>query len=225
MFNQRYFFKKLSLVFVLWLGTVAAFLYLYEEYQLSEETIKNTLSKQIVQNYTSTTDNKVLGIYNSVTLTPLPQVTETVQVTPSQIKTIKKSATQPVSINKATVYELINDYRETKGLPEVKVDSRLEASAASKAQDMITKNYFEHGNPWKFITKENYKFNYAAENLAINYFSSNSLFNGWKSSPSHNKAMLDDQNQHMGLAFVCNVNISKYTNTCLAVIHFAREQD
>jgi uncharacterized protein YkwD len=204
-----------------------------------ESNIERTSHNQL--NIISEVDNsEVMGIYNSV---PIP--TEIVQVTPIISPTLEpilptstsspKPTTKPTlkptakaqvnssEISKSAVYKSINSYRATKGLAEVQVDSRLETSALNKAKDMVANNYFDHGNPWSFITSSGYKFDYASENLAVNYFNSASLVDGWKNSPTHNLAMLDDRNQHMGFAYLCDIAITQYENTCLAVIHFARE--
>lgn len=204
-----------------------------------ESKIQNTSQVQI--NTISETDKSdVLGIYNSVPLPTeitkeLPVISPTLELIlptstsspkPSTKPTLKPTAKAQVNsseISKSAVYKLINSYRTTKGLAEVQVDYRLETSALNKAKDMVANNYFDHGNPWSFITSSGYKFDYASENLAVNYFNSASLVDGWKNSPTHNLAMLDDRNQHMGFAYLCDIAITQYENTCLAVIHFARE--
>lgn len=200
------------------------------------KTKSETTSQSPTNSVTGTDVSDVKGIYNSVLLpTETPEITSTTSPTieiilptgtSSPKPTLKPTAKALVNsseISKSAVYSSINSYRASKGLVEIQPDSRLETSALNKAKDMVTNNYFEHGNPWSFITSSGYKFDYASENLAVNYFTSTSLIEGWKDSPTHNQAMLDDRNQHMGFAYLCNISISSYQNTCLAVIHFARE--
>lgn len=207
----------------------------------------NTVNSNVKSNINNTSQNptntileteksEVMGIYNSA---PIP--TEVVQITPiisrtleptlqtstsSPKPTVKPTAKAKVNsseISKSAVYSSINSYRASKSLTEIQVDPRLETSALNKAKDMVANNYFDHGNPWSFITSSGYKFDYASENLAVNYFTSTSLVDGWKNSTTHNLAMLDDRNQHMGFAYLCDITITQYDSTCLAVIHFARE--
>ena len=169
-------------------------------------------------------------IINSVTIAPTATVEPTEIIEPTAeaktttvpIATKTPTPTISASLNKSEVYKLINQYRISKNLAEVNINANLETSAFNKAKDMVEKNYFEHGNPWTFISGSGYSFNYASENIAVNYFNSSSLIRGWQESPSHNQAMLDERNQDMGFAYLCGVKISKYESTCLAVIHFAR---
>jgi uncharacterized protein YkwD len=221
--------KKIIIVFLLLyvftLGLSTSLIKFYQSKVESYAIISSNDTSTIREIVTPTPE--ILGIYNSVTLTPTPLNTQT---NTAQVKTDSTTRStnsvitnQPVLINKNEIYSLINEYRRSKGLAEIEVDERLESSSTSKANHMVTNNYFDHGDPWSFITGSGYKFKYAAENLAVNYYSSSSLIRGWKESPSHNKAMLDDRNQHMGFSFKCAVNISSYKDTCLAVIHFASE--
>jgi len=198
-----------------------------------ESNVKRTSQNQI---NTILEKSEVMGIYNSapipteiVQITPIisPTLEPTLQTSTSSPKpTVKPTAKAKVNsseISKSAVYSSINSYRASKSLPEIQVDTRLETSALNKAKDMVANNYFDHGNPWSFITSSGYKFDYASENLAVNYFTSTSLVDGWKNSTTHNLAMLDDRNQHMGFAYLCDITITQYDSTCLAVIHFARE--
>lgn len=184
--------------------------------------VKTQINEIIPTGHVEPTDS-VLGVFNSVTLTPTPQSnsTQTGQRQNQQVQAQKP----PISISKIEVYSLINSYRQSQNLPPVAIDAGLENSSLNKANDMVANNYFEHRNPWSFINGAGYSFNYAAENLAINYYSSSSLVRGWQNSPSHNKALLDERNQHMGFAFICDVTVTQYNDTCLAVIHFARPNE
>lgn len=198
-------------------------------YHSKEDSIAKFTSEYpllITSNETTPTP-EILGIYNSVTLTPTPGVTKSNTTNPQNNRTSNNNnsvvSIPPVSINKNEIYTLINNYRNENGLTEVEVDLRLENSSTNKARHMVDNNYFDHGNPWSFINDAGYSFKYASENLAVNYYSSSSIIRGWKESPSHNKAMLDERNQQMGFSYLCEISISTYENTCLAVIHFGSE--
>ncbi|HRP36334.1 MAG TPA: CAP domain-containing protein [Candidatus Dojkabacteria bacterium] len=221
--------KKIIIVFLLlYFFTLGLTTALVKFYQSKVESYANITSDNTeITAHGNRPNVEILGIYNSVTLTPTPINN------PDNIAQVKNNSAQkstntivqnnPVSIDKSEIYTLVNEYRKSKGLEEVVVDSRLETSSLNKANHMVTNNYFDHGNPWLFISDAGYKFKYASENLAVNYYSSSSIIRGWKESPSHNRAMLDNRNQHMGFAYLCEINISSYENTCLAVIHFGSE--
>jgi len=221
--------KKIIIVFLLlYFFTLGLTTALVKFYQSKVESYANITSNdtEISANGERPTP-EILGIYNSVTLTPTPLNNQNniAQVKNNSAQKSTNSVVQnnPVSIDKSEIYTLVNEYRKSKGLEEVQVDTRLETSSLNKANHMVANNYFDHGNPWSFISDAGYKFKYASENLAVNYYSSSSIIRGWKESPSHNRAMLDNRNQQMGFAYLCEINISSYENTCLAVIHFGSE--
>ena len=59
-----------------------------------------------------------------------------------------------------------------------------------KAQDMATLGYFAHVSPdgktpWYWIEKVGYDYQYAGENLAINFSDSKDVTNAWMASPLH----------------------------------------
>lgn len=221
--------KKIIIVFMLlYIFTLGLTTSLVKFYQSKVDTYANISSNNpIIFTGEVTPTPEILGIYNSVTLTPTPINTQPISAQVKNNSTTKSTnsvvANTPISINKSEIYSMINEYRKSKGLNEIYVDYRLETSSTNKAKHMVDNNYFDHGNPWSFISDAGYKFKYASENLAVNYYSSSSIIRGWKESPSHNKAMLDERNQQMGFAYLCEINISSYTNTCLAVIHFGSE--
>jgi uncharacterized protein YkwD len=226
--SQRKKRKLFFMVVLMYAFVLGLTLTLVRFYHTKVETYATITSEKNYNNLVTISPTpEILGIYNSVTLTPTPINVESKTAQVKNNSTAKSTnsvvANTPVSINKNEIYSLINDYRKSKGLNEVNVDSRLETSSQNKAKHMVANNYFDHGNPWSFITDAGYKFKYASENLAVNYYSSSSTIRGWKDSPSHNSAMLDERNQHMGFAYICDISISSYKNTCLAVIHFASE--
>ncbi len=223
---------KQKKVLVITLGFYFCFLftslfiyYLYgRQNTIETASIQTQIDSTFPTRHIEPTDS-VLGAFNSVTLTPTPQNNIKVKPTEQKEKPQTQKVPNPVSISKQEVYNLINSYRQSQNLPEVIVDPRLENSSLNKAIDMVNNNYFEHRNPWSFINEAGYDFNYAAENLAINYYSSSSLIRGWQNSPSHNSTLLDERNKHMGFSYICDVTITQYTDTCVAVIHFARAKE
>jgi hypothetical protein len=59
-----------------------------------------------------------------------------------------------------------------------------------KANDMATKSYFAHTSPegktpWYWLSQVGYNYQYAGENLAINFTDSKDVTNAWMASPTH----------------------------------------
>ncbi|MBU0707646.1 CAP domain-containing protein [Patescibacteria group bacterium] len=100
---------------------------------------------------------------------------------------------------------LTNQERINNDLLPLSLNSKLIEAANKKAQDMLTKNYFNHNSPdghepWDFITDADYPYIYAGENLAINYPDSLSTFKGWLNSPSHYENIVFPSFQEIGVA-------------------------
>lgn len=87
---------------------------------------------------------------------------------------------------------LINDYRSTHGLNNLRWNDKLAKAALDKAQDMDKEKYFEHTSPkgvraWSFVLKENYQYRNAGENLAIDFNNVAEATDAWEKSESHLK--------------------------------------
>ncbi len=72
---------------------------------------------------------------------------------------------------------LINETRAQYHLDPLVENTKLDLAAYLKAQDMLQNNYFDHyspsgKSPWDFIDSTGYYFQYAGENLAMNFFDS-----------------------------------------------------
>jgi len=85
---------------------------------------------------------------------------------------------------------LTNVERQTQNLQTLTVNPILNKAAEMKAMDMATYGYFAHTSPegktpWYWIKKVGYKYQYAGENLAINFTDSKDVTNAWMASPTH----------------------------------------
>lgn len=99
--------------------------------------------------------------------------------------------------------DLTNFYRTESQLPILVEDSRLDASAQEKCNDMQIKKYWSHyspdgGTPWTLITKYVPNYFSAGENLAQDFESNEKMFTDWMESPSHKKNILDPSFDHIG---------------------------
>jgi len=68
------------------------------------------------------------------------------------------------------ILDLVNKDRIQHGLSELSISPTLNIAALSKAEDMLTKNYFGHiapdgTQPWHWFKTSGYNYAYAGENL------------------------------------------------------------
>ncbi|MBU1102224.1 hypothetical protein KJ853_01025 [Patescibacteria group bacterium] len=121
---------------------------------------------------------------------------------------------------------LINQARQEKNLPLLALNNQLNSAAKLKADDMVVNNYFDHTSssgvtPWYWFRTAGYNYDYAGENLAMNFFESRAVFSAWMASPAHRDNILDPNFKEIGLA-VKNGKIEKQETT-LAVLTFGRQ--
>ena len=110
-------------------------------------------------------------------------------------------------IDQKKLIELTNVEREKQGLPPVAENAALDQAAALKAQNMSQENYWAHfapsgKTPWDFILGSGYKFTYAGENLAKNFYSSDEVVSAWMASTTHRENLLNPKYQDIGIAVV-----------------------
>jgi hypothetical protein len=90
----------------------------------------------------------------------------------------------------AVLAQLTNVEREAQNLPNLTVSPVLNMAAQMKATDMAMYGYFAHTSPdgktpWYWIEKVGYKYQYAGENLAVNFSDSKDVTDAWMASPTH----------------------------------------
>jgi len=90
----------------------------------------------------------------------------------------------------AVLDDLTNAERQSQHLEVLTVSPILNEAAQMKALDMATLGYFAHTSPegktpWYWIEKVGYKYQYAGENLAVNFSDSQDVTNAWMNSPTH----------------------------------------
>ncbi len=114
------------------------------------------------------------------------------------------------NIDSEKVIQLTNAERTKQGLPPVLENEALDKAAYLKAQNMFAENYWAHfapsgKTPWDFILGSGYKFTYAGENLAKNFYNSDDVVTAWMASPSHRDNLLNAHYQDIGIAVVKGV--------------------
>lgn len=132
------------------------------------------------------------------------------------------------NIDQKTIIELTNKEREKKGLGPVSENDALDKAAQLKAQNMFEENYWAHfapsgKSPWDFILGSGYKFSYAGENLAKNFYNSADVVAAWMASPTHRDNLLNPKYQDIGIAVVEGVLNGQ--KTTLVVQEFGSTQN
>ena len=100
--------------------------------------------------------------------------------------------------------DLTNNNRAANDFPFLKINPLLQKAAQLKAEDMAQKGYFAHNSPegltpWFWFQKANYNYNYAGENLAINFFDSEDVVAAWMQSSLHRANILNDRFTELGI--------------------------
>lgn len=108
-------------------------------------------------------------------------------------------------VDKSEIIRLTNIERQKKGVGEVKESHLLNKAALEKARNMFEEDYWAHyspsgKDPWGFITGAGYKFSYAGENLARNFYTSEEVVEAWMDSPTHMENLLNPKYQDIGIA-------------------------
>lgn len=107
-----------------------------------------------------------------------------------------------------TVEQIIKDtnkQRTALGLPELRENTELDKAAQEKAKNMFAEGYWAHfsptgKDPWGFISGQGYKFTYAGENLARNFYTSSDVVQAWMNSTSHRENIVNNRYQDIGIA-------------------------
>lgn len=121
------------------------------------------------------------------------------------------------------VLEQTNSERQKLGLSPYQYNATLSESATKKAQDMFANNYWAHTSPtgttpWDFFKTVNYQYSVAGENLARDFYDTDSLMKAWMNSPTHRANIVNDKYQEIGIGVVNGVLGG--VKTTLVVQHF-----
>lgn len=111
------------------------------------------------------------------------------------------------NIDQKKLIELTNIERAKKGLGPVVENEALDKAAYLKGMNMFEENYWSHfapsgKSPWDFILGSGYKFTYAGENLAKNFYNSSDVVEAWMNSPTHRDNLLNGKYKDIGIAVV-----------------------
>ena len=107
------------------------------------------------------------------------------------------------------ILSAINQQRSLRNLTALNTNSKLTWAAQSKSDDMQARHYFAHVDPdghyiWDKIVAAGYTpYLELGENIAIEFYDTDSLISAWMNSPEHRANILNDgfRDQGMGLNF------------------------
>lgn len=121
------------------------------------------------------------------------------------------------------VLDQTNAERQKQGLSVLHYNAVLSQSATAKAEDMFANNYWAHNSPqgktpWDFIKAAGYQYSIAGENLARDFYDTETLMKAWMNSPTHRENILSPQYQEIGIGVVNGV--LEGVKTTLVVQHF-----
>src|ERR1051326_4935492 len=103
------------------------------------------------------------------------------------------------------IMSAVNRERSLRNLLTLNADSRLSSAAVYKSNDMMTRHYFSHQDPegnfiWGKIEQAGYTpYLQLGENLAIEFYDTDSLVAAWMNSPTHRANILNDGFKDQGM--------------------------
>jgi len=121
---------------------------------------------------------------------------------------ISEDEAQQSSLTKEGIIRWTNSQREKNGLPPLKENVKLDASAEVKAEDMFQNQYFAHESPTgvgvgDLVKEVDYEFIIIGENLALgNFKDDETLVQAWMDSPGHRENILNIKYTEIGVAVI-----------------------
>ncbi len=118
----------------------------------------------------------------------------------------QKTPDEAMGLDPNEALRLVNEYRSSKGLPALSLDSHATVAAEILAKDMATHDQMSHVGPngadlQKRLTMAGYHYRVAAENVGVGQRSFAQMIDGWKNSAPHSRNMLLAEAKHMGIAY------------------------
>ncbi len=111
------------------------------------------------------------------------------------------------SLEAARARDLVNAYRKTQGLKALTLNAELTNAAKAHAKDLAKWDRISHygsdgSNPWDRVKRAGYNAKVAAENVGTGQASFEEVLKGWKESPGHNRNLLMNDIDNIGIALV-----------------------
>lgn len=110
------------------------------------------------------------------------------------------------SITEERIIELTNKERINYNLPALMPNDQLAHAAKAKGQFILEQQKFQHNFDDKkfssWIKEAGYEYQYAGENLAIDFYTSEGAVKAWMESPTHKENIVSEKFQEIGIAVV-----------------------
>jgi uncharacterized protein YkwD len=138
----------------------------------------------------------------------------TAKLTPEPTKEIEKKKPAPEPIDpiqqEKDMNRLINNFRTSKGLSSLDLDSRLKDISKIKSKELVERDYFSHtspvyGSPKEMLDKFNVDYEFMGENLACNWNAA-ATFEAFRTSKQHRAILLNSDFSHIGVGVYVNDN-------------------
>lgn len=105
----------------------------------------------------------------------------------------------------SVLVDMTNQARAADNVGSLSINPLLAKAAQAKADDMAAKGYFSHvspdgRNPWDWIKASGYSYEYAGENLAVNFTDSSDVMSAWMASPEHRANIEKGNYTEIGIA-------------------------
>ncbi|HBD24985.1 MAG: hypothetical protein A2566_00515 [Candidatus Zambryskibacteria bacterium RIFOXYD1_FULL_40_13] len=122
----------------------------------------------------------------------------------SAINYISEKGSYLASVVSGVLTRNTNDYRVSNNESPLVVSKLLTEAAQMKADDMAERSYFSHvgpdgERPWYWFKKVNYKYEYAGENLAVDFTESDDISQAWIDSAKHKANLLNSNFTEIGI--------------------------
>lgn len=129
----------------------------------------------------------------------------------------------------SSLLQATNVERMDNGKGSLQLNQKLISAAQSKANDMITRNYWSHNTPdgqepWVFMENVGYDYQKAGENLAYGFLTSSEAVTGWMNSPSHRENLLDGAFNEVGFGFANGNNYNNAGQETVVVAMYGKPQ-
>ena len=97
---------------------------------------------------------------------------------------------------------LVNEYRVSHGLPGLIVDTTVASLAREHSAAMAKAGQLNHDDFPSRVRRSGFAM--CVENVGWNYRSPEAQFDGWRTSPGHNRNMLDRRVDRLGVGIVAD---------------------
>ena len=117
----------------------------------------------------------------------------------------------------------MNVYRAKNGLTPLHFDARLNMAAEDRMRDMEDLAYWAHDapdgrSPFVWLKARGYDFQFAGENLATGFETTEVLVQGWMESPGHRANILSVDYDDVGIAVIDGSTTRRATGKSVVVM-------